>query len=81
MKVLTGMLRSNYSHIIVLICEIPIFTRSVIAYQPIDRLKKQIKYENVSSAAFTYFWKFVKILNQSFTIEVSKRACLSERTV
>ena len=43
--------------------------------------KKQTKYENVSSEAFTYFYIFGKILNQSFTIEVLKRARLSERTV
>ena len=81
MKVLTEMLRSNGSVIIVLICEIPMFTRSVIAYQPIDSFQKAKWNENVSSAAFTYFWNFVKILNQSFTIEVLKRARLSERTV
>ena len=43
--------------------------------------KMQTKYVNVSSAAFTYFWNFGKILNQSFTIEVLKWAHLSEHTV
>ena len=38
-KVLTEILCSNCS-IIILICEIPMFTRSVIAYQPIDRFLK-----------------------------------------
>ena len=56
------------------------FMRSVIAYLPIDIFQKA-NYENVSSAAFTYFKNFVKIVNQSFTIEVLKRARSSERTV
>ena len=45
-------------------------TRSVIDYELVDRFKKQTKYENVLSAAFTYFKNFGKILNQLFTIEV-----------